>query len=424
MTPAAYQLLAATGWTLIHFVWQGTLLACLTGIALTALRNARPQMRYLAACAGLLGCLLWPAIGLALRVGAPVPGGTVQLYAGGADVAAALSSTTGLLDYLQSHLPWLVGAWACCVGALTLRMALGLAWIGRATARCGTDAALQLRLSLLAERMGIGRQVRLRIVDHLASPITAGWWRPVVLVPASLVSGMPPDLLEALLAHELGHVKRLDYLVNLGQNVVEILLFYHPAVWWISGRIRAEREQIADALAADVIGEPRRLARALSELERVQFSSCALAQAASGGDLVDRIRRLVRPDRHALSWKAAIPVLGLAAAFAVVYSNAAALPRHESAHVHTRALANFRSCAKPHYPKADLAAGNRGTVTLQFLISADGKPVESRVLRSSGYRGLDEAARTALDKCSFKPATVDGEPVQEWTRLQYVWTLD
>jgi D-alanyl-D-alanine endopeptidase (penicillin-binding protein 7) len=219
-------------------------------------------------------------------------------------------------------------------------------------------------------------------------------------------------------------VKRADYLVNLAQNVVEILFFYHPAVWWISGRIRDEREQIADALAADVLGEPRRLARALSELERVQFSAGALAMAANGGDLVDRIRRLVRPDRQALSWKASIPVLALAVSCAAIYTNAATLPKTATPHVHRAAVADFRSCSKPEWPTEDLRAEHQGAVNLEFFVSEEGKPLDARVRRSSGYRALDEAARIAISKCTFKPATVDGQPVQEWMRMQYVWTLE
>ena len=90
--------------------------------------------------------------------------------------------------------------------------------------------------------------------------MTAGWFKPVLLVPANLVTGMPPDLLEALLAHELAHVRRHDYLVNLLQFAAEILLFFHPTVWWLSRRIRIERERIADDMAAALIGQPRRLA--------------------------------------------------------------------------------------------------------------------------------------------------------------------
>jgi bla regulator protein BlaR1 len=415
-------LVAELGWTLVHFVWQGALVGCATAVALTALRYRKPEQRYVVACSALLLCLVWPAVSLWLRLhgaeGAGASAGTE-----GRLVLAGPSAGGGWLPWLQSKLLWIVGLWAACAAALALRMALGLLWIGRAAQCKHSDPQWQARLSQLAVGFGVTRAVRLRVVDHLASPITAGWWRPVVLVPASLVSGLPPDLLEALLAHEMAHVKRFDYLVNLGQNVVETLLFYHPAVWWISNRIRVEREQIADDLAALQLGAPRRLARALSELERFQFSTHHLAQAANGGDLMSRIKRLVRPDTQALNWKAAIPVLGLAAACVAMYANAA--PQAEpAAGKRTHAIADFNTCKKPVWPKADLKARHQGKVMLGFLVGADGRVVESKVNKSSGYPGLDEAAQVGIGKCRFKPAKAAGKPVQDWMQMQYVWTLE
>jgi D-alanyl-D-alanine endopeptidase (penicillin-binding protein 7) len=234
---------------------------------------------------------------------------------------------------------------------------------------------------------------------------------------------MPPQLLEALLAHELAHVQRFDYLVNLGQNVIEALLFYHPAVWWISGRIRTEREQIADDVAARTLGEPRRLALALSELERFQFSTQHLAQAASGGDLMSRIKRLVRPDTQALNWKAAIPVLGLATA---VLAGCAHAPgtMASSATVHTKAILEFNSCEKPNYPREDLVLNHQGVVSMEFLVAPDGTVADSKISKSSSHATLDETALSAIGRCHFKPATDDGKPVQEWTKVQYVWTIE
>jgi D-alanyl-D-alanine endopeptidase (penicillin-binding protein 7) len=219
----------------------------------------------------------------------------------------------------------------------------------------------------------------------------------------------------------MGHVKRFDYLVNLGQNVVETLLFYHPAVWWISGRIRAEREQIADDLAASHLGEPRRLAMALSELEKFQFSAHHLALAANGGDLMSRIKRLVRPDAQALNWKAAIPVIGLAAACVAGCAHTPA--KVQAAPLRTTAVADFSSCLKPVWPKQSLRDENTGTVTLAFLINKDGTVADSKLLKSSGYAPLDMAAREGISRCRFKPATLDGQPVLSWTPMQYVWTL-
>jgi D-alanyl-D-alanine endopeptidase (penicillin-binding protein 7) len=416
-------LVSSIGWTLLHFVWQGVLIGCATALALIALRNAGPGPRYTVACAGLLLCLAWPALELAGRLSGSNAGGAgvllverMRTAAGGADA--------GLPGWLQAKLPLLVTGWAACSAALALRMALGLLWIGRVAKRQASDPHWQARLSAMALAFGVTREVRLRIVDNLASPITAGWWRPVVLLPASLASGMPTDLLEALLAHEMAHVKRFDYLVNLGQNVVETLLFFHPAAWWISNRIRAEREQIADDVAASHLGEPRRLALALSELERLQFSHHHLAQGANGGDLMLRIKRLIRPDTQALNWKAAIPVLGLAAAcIAGCAQTPAAAPATTSAEPIERAVVQFASCKKPHYPAESHKAGNTGTVTLGFLVDAQGRALDSRVETSSGYVDLDTEARDAIARCQFKPATQGGKPVQSWMKMKYVWTL-
>jgi D-alanyl-D-alanine endopeptidase (penicillin-binding protein 7) len=422
---SAPALIAALGWTLVHFVWQGAVLGCVAAVLLTLLRNARPETRYALACLGLLLCLAWPAADLMLLLGAKDGAAAASLLPAADSARGQAADAAGLLPLLQQNLGWIVALWAACAGALGLRMAVGLLWIGRAARVQSCDPAWQERLSRLAERCGLGRQVRLRVVDSLASPITAGWWRPVVLVPASLVAGMPPQLLEALLAHELGHVRRHDYLVNLLQNVIETLLFYHPAVWWLSRRIRAEREQIADDFAARHLGEPRRLAQALSELERLQFSSHHLAQAANGGDLMARIRRLLRPDVQALNWKAAIPVLGLAvmcAAGAHAPAGRAALAP-ASGGITQIAVADFSSCRKPEYPQADIAASHEGTVTVEFLIDAGGAVADSVIGKSSGHASMDEAARGALAKCRFSPALKDGKPVAEWTQVQYVWTL-
>lgn len=408
----------AAGWTLIHFLWQGTLIGIGSAILLRMLGGARPGTRYALACAALLACLLWPAYEFAAALQAGP--GKLQILA--LPAAGGIHPHSDLLASIDHRLPLLVAAWLACVAALALRSAFGLAWIARARRSGGRNAHWQQRLSQLAARLGIRRAVSLRIVETLASPITAGWWRPVVLMPAALVARMPPELLEALLAHELAHVRRHDFLVNLLQNVVEILLFYHPAVWWLSRRIRHERELVADSIAAGLTGEPRRLALALSELEKMQFASQRLVLAADGGDLAQRIRLLVLPQQQRGNWKAVLATLGLAAACLSGYANArvdANLPA-----ARTQAVVDFRTCSKPHWPKQALRDGNTGTVTLSYHISESGKVIGSRVVKSSGHRSLDTAARVGIEKCNFIPAKLRGKPVATWQQMQYVWTLE
>ena len=150
-------------------------------------------------------------------------------------------------------------------------------------------------------------------------PTVIGWLRPVVLVPGSALAGMAPYQLEAILAHELAHIRRHDYLVNLLQTLVETLLFYHPAVWWLSHRIRIERENCCDDLAVSLCGDPYAYAKALADLEELRADSGHLALAATGGSLIHRVRRLIATPSHAgrgPGWLAASTAVVLISAIA------------------------------------------------------------------------------------------------------------
>jgi beta-lactamase regulating signal transducer with metallopeptidase domain len=317
------------GAALIGFLWQGAVIGLLAWLALALLRDARPQARYAVACAALFACVLAPAWQL-LRMfsGSAAQVQAVALRATIDPVLSTQSSAAFAFDALPSlpdvALPWIVALWATGAGVLALRMVCGLLWVRRL--RAGSTPydrdGWQARLDRLSQRFGIRRTVALRIITDGDSPLSAGWWKPVVLVPAALALRMPAHLLEALLAHELAHIRRHDYLVNLLQGAVEILLFYHPVVWWLSRRIRIEREQVADHIAATVLGEPRRLAVALSELDRYAIALPAFAQAAHGGQLMSRIQQLVRPDRRAVGGIVALPLVGLVAAGIAFYAHA------------------------------------------------------------------------------------------------------
>jgi hypothetical protein len=136
-------------------------------------------------------------------------------------------------------------------------------------------------------------------------PTVLGWLQPVILLPAAALTGLNPDQLKAILAHELAHIRRWDYLANIAQTVVEILGFYHPAVWWVSSRIRIERENCCDDLAVQVCGNSLQYAKALTSMEEIRHNRTDLAMAASGGSLMARIARLLgRPtvDDRRFAW--------------------------------------------------------------------------------------------------------------------------
>lgn len=293
----------AVGLSVLHFLWQGTLIALVAALALRSLRDSTPQARYLVACTALLLCLLLPLITLfallagnapALSAGAPTAAWLAPM--GEPTRSEAAVGNTGTLQLLT----WCASAtWAFGTSLMLLRLAFGLAWVGRLrrSPQAVTDHAWQATVMRLASLLGLDRKVELLVVPRLSSPIAIGWWRPVVLLPAALLTKMPPDLIEALIAHELAHIRRHDYLANLAQHVIEALLFFHPVTWWLSARIRQERELIADRLAVAATGSPKRLALALSQLSELDDGTHEphLAIAARGAKLLPRIEQLLRP---------------------------------------------------------------------------------------------------------------------------------
>jgi hypothetical protein len=159
-------------------------------------------------------------------------------------------------------------------------------------------ASLQRTARSLQERLGVRRAVRILATAAAEVPATLGWLRPVVLLPVSAFTALTAEQIELLIAHELAHVRRHDYLVNLVQTAIETVLFYHPAVWWVSARIRHEREHCCDDLAVAACGNIALYVKALATLEGLRHRRSDLVIAADGGSLLLRIQRLVSHERR------------------------------------------------------------------------------------------------------------------------------
>ena len=388
-------LVSALGHALLDFLWQGAIIGLLAALALHSLRLARPQARYAIACFALLACVLLPLVSviarLATKWSAPLHAATftpLPGIAGGLDTPSLLLGLTTSAVQQDALLPWIVASWAAGAFVLSLRISLGLMWIHRLrqSACSPIQAAWQLRLDALAVHFDLRRSVALRLVDKLDSPVSAGWWRPVVLLPTAVITRMPTDLIEALLAHELAHIRRHDYLINLLQNAVEAVLFYHPVIWWLSNRIRIERELIADQLAAEVACTPRHLAVALSELSDLRASHHVpqLTQAARGGDLLARIERLVRPagDTHPGA-RIVFPMLGLLAAGIASYSYAqVGMPDADAMSPSTHATEVDHTRAGS--PRETIALVTKGDSTIRIWGPNDALPVIE-----AAKRGMD-----------------------------------
>jgi beta-lactamase regulating signal transducer with metallopeptidase domain len=237
------------------------------------------------------------------------------------------SSREKVFEAAQPWLPWIVGLWTAGVALLALRLAVGWGMIRRLRrhGESPRDPVWSARLERLRVRLGVTAPVDLLCSAQAGVPMVIGWLKPVVLVPAGLLAGLTPHQLEAVLAHELAHIRRHDYLVNLLQNVVETFFFYHPAVWWVSRQIRTEREHCCDDLAAAFCGSTLDYARALTALAELRHTSGVFGLAATGGSLVNRIARLagVGNAEPRLGWPFPLLVLTSAAAIGLFATNAA-----------------------------------------------------------------------------------------------------
>jgi beta-lactamase regulating signal transducer with metallopeptidase domain len=193
----------------------------------------------------------------------------------------------------------LVPVWLAGVAGLSLRLIGGWIVLERLRRRATRPlpAALEDRCRRLRQRLGLARRVRFMQSSLVAVPVVIGWLRPVVLIPAAALTGLSPAQIDQIILHELAHVRRLDAFANLFQILVETLLFYHPAVWWVSRRIRIERENCCDDVAVGIAGDRLGYARALTLLEGGRDLPAA-ALASTGGSLKDRITRLLAPSER------------------------------------------------------------------------------------------------------------------------------
>jgi len=302
--------LQSLAWALIHFLWQGCVIWLLMALALRGTRGARPQVRYALGIVGLALCLVVP-VGTYLKLRpATFERASHQAMASPSDRRTEapihpapalvpkqlLGIATQVDDSTRMYLPWVIQAWF--LGSLLLAIRLGGGWIGlQVMRRKAHPATTEWRqcLDRMSRAFGLWCTPRFLVVQHLASPVVVGWVRPMLLMPLGLLSGLDPTAVEALLAHELAHIRRHDYLVNLMQCVVEILLFYHPAIWWISRRVRSERELCCDDVAVAWCSDAQLYAETLNRLHELRSRSLAPAMAAGGGELMFRIKRLLLP---------------------------------------------------------------------------------------------------------------------------------
>ncbi|GAB3539560.1 M56 family metallopeptidase [Spirosoma fluminis] len=305
-SPVAYDL----GWSLLHAIWQGFALVLSAALALHIFRSRSSAFRYRIGVVTLFVQVLTSVITFVWCY-RPSPSASELVFTRSAiqpavsihwqTVAQTVSWPQYVQQFLENHLAELVLAYLIGVAAFGLRLIGGWVYLQRLSRVSGRSVTAWIELSdRLRASLGIRMAVQVKESAQIAIPMVIGVLKPVVLLPVSLATNLSLRELEAVLAHELAHVKRFDYGVNLLQSVVEVLYFFHPALWWLSARVREEREHCCDDLAVQACGgDGRILAQALARVEELRLAqvyqtpTLAMAFVSKRKQLLHRVRRML-----------------------------------------------------------------------------------------------------------------------------------
>lgn len=404
------------GWTLIHFLWQGLILAALLSMALPLCRSAMARHN----------CALAT---LALMVLAPIATFlSIHDFTNSGGFAQATIPASAAAPWID----WLVVLWLAGIAALSLRALAGW-YLVQSLKRSDTlavPAELLQRCHNLQGRLAVAWPVRFLLSRRIDVPMVIGWLRPVVLLPVSAVTGLAPRQLDALILHELAHIRRFDTVINILLVAVETVLFYHPAVWWVSRQVRIEREHCCDDFAVSACGDVGVYVEAMTSLERWKGAN-RLALAANGGKLKHRVARLldapVEAPRFSQSAMMGLALLGLVAASVAVAQTqmpkaAGAYPSRDKSPVMLRPIMETHQI--PPYPKQSMHDSEEGRVLVEVKIGTDGTVSQATVVGPSGHERLDTAAANFVKGYwRWQPPTRAGKPAEVNTRVSVLFKL-
>jgi bla regulator protein blaR1 len=324
--------LATIGWAVVHSLWLCTLIAGLAAMALSLLRDPsapiragrHARVRYRIACVALVLMVVSPAAMAVTAVDlldGPTRPQTVAVLEASVGMAAVVSWRAMIVP--AAAVLWAAGL-AICVARVAgeWRRAQRLRRLDLEKA----SEAIRATVEELRAQLRVRTAVRVFRSTRAGVPMVLGWREPVILLPSGSAARLRDDQFRAVLAHELAHVRRRDYLTNLLQVAADALLFHHPAARWLSRRIRIEREYCCDDVAVGVGRDPHAYARALASLEDAR-GDCLLAVAAASGTLLDRIQRIVGQPRAVLTpARGAVALAVTAVVAAILMSLATAVP--------------------------------------------------------------------------------------------------
>ena len=297
----------ALGWTVLHSLWQSGLTAALLLLSFVALKKASAKLRYRLAGSAMLAVLLSSIATFFYFFNIEkAKNASVIIIERNTEIASPIlinipeetSSLDFFSNYFEQHLPLIVTIWLVGMGFFFLRLLGGFAYVHylkNNKVKAVTDY-WQQKANALCDKIPVKKSVTILESTLVKMPMTIGYLKPVILLPIGLINHLSIEQTEAVLAHELAHIARKDYLFNILQSVMEVLFYFNPAVWLISAHIRRERENCCDDIAVRVCGNSLNYVKALVSVEEVSQKLPQLAMAFSNNKnhLLMRVQRILK----------------------------------------------------------------------------------------------------------------------------------
>jgi beta-lactamase regulating signal transducer with metallopeptidase domain len=401
---------SAAGWTLLDSLWQGGIISVLLYLTLYLLRNKSANLKTLISVAALV---LFVAAAIATFVTLSSSPGTESSYSGGYhSIHTQIVTLTNINDntqkstgeffsalyydakeYYNNNVNYIFTLWLLGLSFFVIRFMGGMLLMMRTrkNANMIEESGWNNYIDKLCRKINLRKKVEMGESGYISVPVAMGFFKPVILFPFEILSGLPREQVEAIIAHEIAHIKRYDIFINLFQSAAEIIFFFNPFVWWISGRIRLEREFCCDDIAISQCGDELIYAKALANLESLVDSNMPLFAVPlfkNHNQLLRRINRMLQQDKNRNNFKekfiAAVVFMGLlvsAAVFKNTNAQSAASGNNAAVIGMASAVENTGVFSIADF---DSIKARKGTSKLVFNAEDNGKTNEYRVTIKNG----------------------------------------
>jgi bla regulator protein blaR1 len=416
-------LVNAIGWTIFHSIWQGGAIALLLGIILFIMKNKPAHAKYIVAVSAIMIFVLVSVITFSIKYDSSLQAAPDNKAYTMPDVIdgivfenplAPKQDTETIFDtaknYFRTNLALFVLAWFAGLMVFSLRFIGGVLHLQRIRTHGikELDVEWLYRSRELSRKLGIQKFVYVYESAKIKIPLAIGYIKPVILLPLGMINGLPYTQVEAIIAHELAHIKRYDFLINLIQSFIETVFFYHPAIWWISNQIREERENCCDDLTIEICKDVLAYSKALYNLQHIKDNHPELALAANGNDnqLLRRIKRM-NGEKSKLSYGgrfAALLFLFVFVAAVFIFSSSAASSKTKNI--------NEASFVNPIF-SGDETSSVKSSANFSFRDTTSIKKGKHTLKYDKEVNGEEKRFKAKLNNGKLEALYIDGDAVAE-----------